>query len=200
MRKPISLLMLAVLLAVLPAAGVDAACPPGGYCGVYLCNWFNWTSNGDFSSGSSCWTLYGGATVKNDGQNCSPGAYVELNSYSTGLSQVVHIPGPGEPGYINSAHPSHFEFDYKIQFLDPHHDAYNQIAIGLYDNNTGALLQWITSINGANGNPNCGLTYLDFTNPALLGKNVRIDVQARVAYPDTKIRITGIALWQEAKT
>ncbi len=115
------------------------------------------------------------------------------------MQQVVHIAKSGEPNYDPNLDPSHFEFDYKLQLIDPHHDAWNIVTIGLYDNQTGALLQWITSVTGAQPNPNCGLTYLDFRNSGLVGKNVRIDVQARSIYSDTKIRVTGIALWQVPK-
>ena len=197
MRKSISTLMFAVLLALLPTVQASATCTPGGYCPIFGCNWFNWVANSSFYDGTNCWTFYGNSTVKSDGAMCMPLPYVEFGlGLSSGMQQVVHVAGPGEPGYINSAHNTHFEFDYRIQFIDPHHDANNIITIGLYDNNTGALLQWITTVTGANTDPACGLTYADFTNASLLGKNVRIQVSARSAYSDTKIRVTALSLWQ----
>lgn len=108
-----------------------------------------------------------------------------------------HREGRGA-NYDPNLDPSHFKFDYRIQFIDPHHNAWNLITINLYDNQTGAHLQWINTITGASPSPNCTMT-LDFRNPNLVGKDVRIQVQARSIYADTKIRITGMALWQVPK-
>ena len=196
MRKTVFVMASVVALTLLTAAGASATCSPDGYCPYNGCiGWFNWTSNSSFSSGASCWTLYGSASVKSDGLMCIGRPYVQFDQgFSSGLQQVVHVAGPGEPNYQSS---DHFEFDYWVQFLDPHHDAWDTLTIGLYDNNSGALLQWVTTVTGAQTDPNCANTYLDFHNSGLIGKNVRIDVQARNLYSDTKIRVTGLALWQK---
>ncbi len=195
MRKSIPVLLCVVVLALVTTVGASAACSPGSGCPFGGClGWYNWVANSSFYDGSNCWLLYGNATVKSDGQMCTSKPYVEFGlGLSSGMQQVVHVAGPGEPFYQPS---NHFSFDYWVQFLDPHHSAWNILTIGLYDNDTGALLQYITTITGAQPDPNCGLTYLDFRNSALIGKNVLIKVSARSIYSDTKIRVTGIALWQ----
>lgn len=195
LRRTVTAVAVVLMLAV--ASGASAACVPMGYCPYFGCiGWFNWISNQSFYDGSSCWTLYGAATIKNDGQMCTSTPYVNFGlGLSSGLQQVVHIAKAGEPYYDPNLSPSHFKFDYRVQLVDPHHSSWNTLTIGLYDNQTGALLQWINTLTGAQSSPNCVMT-LDFNNPNLVGKDVRIDIQARNTNSDTKIGITGMALWQ----
>lgn len=189
--------LVAVVFILFAASGASAACNPAGYCPFTGClGWYNWMSNPSFYDGSNCWLLYGSATIKNDGQMCAPLPYVDFGQgFSSGAQQVVHIAKAGEPNYDPNLDPSHFKFDYRVQFIDPHQNPWNILTIGLYDNNTGGLLQWITTITGTQPSPNCVNT-LDIINPNLVGKDVRIQIQARNLYADTKIRIASMALWQ----
>jgi hypothetical protein len=197
MRKLMAVVLFA-LLTVSPGA-VFAACPPGGQCPFTGCSWFNWLSNSSFYSGSSCWTLSGSIAFKTDGVMCgNVPNYVQFNQTLGGstLTQTIHIPGPGETGYVGGVDPSRFEFQYQLQINDPNHSAWDVLTINLYDAHTGATLQNIATWHGSDTNPNCGLTYLDFHNSGMLGKDVRVDIVASVPLTGANFKINNIYLWQ----
>lgn len=191
-------LTLAAIAASRPAEAAD--CRPAGYCPFLGClGWYNWVADPSFTQGSACWSTSGNVTIRNDGQMCVPTGYAQFGlAYpSASLSQVVHVAGKGEPGFDPALDPQHFNLDYKLQLVDPQDDGFGVVVtIALYDAQTGALLQWIATHTGAQGDRGCTPSTLDFRNDKLVGRNVRIEVRARNIYTNTIVRVTGLALWQ----
>lgn len=196
------LLILSVSLAVIATAprGATAECRPAGYCPFVGClGWYNWIADGGFQQGGTCWQTSGNVAIRSDQQMCVSTGYAQFGlAYpSASLSQVVHIAARGEPGYDPNLDPARFMLDYRLQLVDPQHDGFGVVVtLALYDHRTGALLQWIASHTGAQGDRQCPISYVEFRNANLVGKDVRVEVRARNIYTNSTVRVSNLALWQ----
>lgn len=203
MKKLMIIVTLALAMTALAPSRASATCTAGGYCGVYLCNWYNWVASSDFSS-PSCWTFSGNVVAKSDSQFCGGGVYhyyAQFNqvlSAST-LSQTFHIASSTEPGYVGHTDPTHFEFDYRVEITDPNASAIDVLTINLVDAHSGAQLQHIATIHGYDTALNCTSASVDFHNSSLLGKDVRIEINGSVPYANARFKVTNVALWQSTQ-
>lgn len=200
MKHLIAIVSLAFAALLADPAPASADCRPAGYCPFIGCQgWYNWIADGGFQQGGTCWSTSGNVAIRNDGQMCVPTGYAQFGlAYpSASLSQVVHVAGRGEPGYDPGLDPSRFMLDYRLQLVDPQHDGFGVVVtLALYDARTGALLQWIATHTGAQGDRACPVTYVEFRNANLAGKDVRVEVRARNIYTNTTVRVSNLALWQ----
>lgn len=191
MRK-LTLVLILGLVVGLAVPSVTPAhattCSPHGYVVIGPDRGsYDWIANGE-PTDSSCWsTSYGAASVVTGSTCGSPMKAWEFTAWNTDLEQAFTIP--------TTMTASHFGIEYLLDFDDPNNDgAWNQFSMTVTDSTTGAQLA-SERYFGTYADLYCSNRESLWTGN-LAGHTIVVRFVGSRSYPDTHIRIRGIALFQ----
>jgi hypothetical protein len=187
MRRLTFGLVLGFLAAALAPGKIEAACTPRGEVligpgGQY----YDHIANGA-PTVNDCWSLDPARTTFVSDSSCGYTANAYQFGYAGSLSQTVTIP--------SDMTQTRWSFEYALDFDDPNNDpAWNRISVTVKDLTTNTILA-SDSYNGGNPDVLCSVRWKPFTGN-LAGHQIRVSFSGSSAYPNTKIKVRKIALYQ----